>query len=91
MPYQVMLDRYQQTIRELHIEKLKDRNLFDLSGGQKQTIAFASVYALNPDIFVLDEPSSNLDPEAIQELRRLLLLIKAQGKRLLYPNTAFTS
>ena len=53
MPYQVMLDRYQQTIRELHIEKLKDRNLFDLSGGQKQTIAFASVYALNPDIFVL--------------------------------------
>lgn len=41
MPYQVMLDRYQQTIRELHIEKLKDRNLFDLSGGQKQTIAFA--------------------------------------------------
>ena len=36
MPYQVMLDRYQQTIRELHIEKLKDRNLFDLSGGQKQ-------------------------------------------------------
>ena len=66
--------------RELHIEKLKDRNLFDLSGGQKQTIAFASVYALNPDIFVLDEPSSNLDPEAIQELRRLLLLIKAQGK-----------
>ena len=80
LPYQVMLDRYQQTIRELHIEKLKDRNLFDLSGGQKQTIAFASVYALNPDIFVLDEPSSNLDPEAIQELRRLLLLIKAQGK-----------
>ena len=50
MPYQVMLDRYQQTIRELHIGKLKDRNLFDLSGGQKQTIAFASVYALNPTI-----------------------------------------
>ena len=83
MPYQVMLDRYQQTIQELHIEKLMDRNLFDLSGGQKQTIAFASVYALNPDIFVLDEPSSNLDPEAIQELRRLLLLIKAQGKTII--------
>ena len=83
MPYQMMLDRYQQTLRELHIEKLKGRNLFDLSGGQKQTIAFASVYALNPDIFVLDEPSSNLDPEAIQELRRLLLLIKAQGKTII--------
>ena len=54
-----------------------------MSGGQKQTIAFASVYALNPDIFVLDEPSSNLDPDAIQELRRLLLLIKAQGKTII--------
>lgn len=75
IPYQTMLQRYQQTIQELHIEKLQNRNLFDLSGGQKQTIAFASVYALNPDIFVLDEPSSNLDPDAIQELRRLLLLI----------------
>ena len=83
MPYPVMMDRYQQTVRELHIEKLRDRNLFDLSGGQKQTIAFASVYALNPDIFVLDEPSSNLVPEAIQELRRLLLLIKAQGKTII--------
>ena len=83
LPYQTMLQRYQQTIQELHIEKLQNRNLFDLSGGQKQTIAFASVYALNPDIFVLDEPSSNLDPEAIQELRRLLLLIKAQGKTII--------
>lgn len=48
-----------------------------------KAIAFASVYALNPDIFVLDEPSSNLDPDAIQELRRLLLLIKAQGKTII--------
>lgn len=82
-PYEQIKEKYEQTIRELHIEELKDQNLFDLSGGQKQTIAFASVYALNPDIFVLDEPSSNLDPEAIQELRRLLLLIKAQGKTIL--------
>lgn len=81
--YSQMKKRYQQTIQELHIEKLQGRDLFSLSGGQKQTIAFASVYALNPDIFVLDEPSSNLDPEAIQELRRLLLLIKAQGKTIL--------
>lgn len=65
LPYPQMVQRYEATIRELHIEKLKNRELFELSGGQKQTIAFASVYALNPDIFVLDEPSSNLDPEAI--------------------------
>ena len=78
-----MVQRYEATIRELHIEKLKNRELFELSGGQKQTIAFASVYALNPDIFVLDEPSSNLDPEAIEELRRLCLLIKEMGKTII--------
>ena len=82
-PYQEMNERYLKTIQELHIEKLQNRYLFDLSGGQKQTIAFASVYALNPDIFVLDEPSSNLDPAAIEELRRLLCLIKAQGKTII--------
>lgn len=83
VPYKQMQDRYQKTISELHIEKLVNRNIFDLSGGQKQTIAFASVYAPNPDIFVLDEPSSNLDPDAIKELQRLLLLIKSQGKTIL--------
>lgn len=83
IPYLQMLKQYEKTIQELHIENLKSRELFDLSGGQKQTIAFASVYALNPDIYVLDEPSSNLDPEAISELRRLLLLIKAQGKTII--------
>lgn len=81
--YEHIKERYEKTIKELHIEKLQGRELFELSGGQKQTIAFASVYALNPDIFVLDEPSSNLDPEAIEELRRLLLFIKEQGKTIL--------
>ena len=80
LPYEKMKERYDETVRELKIENLVDRNIFELSGGQKQTIAFASVYALHPDIFVLDEPSSNLDPEAIDELCRLLKLIKSQGK-----------
>ena len=83
IPYGQIKSRYEKTIKELHIEKLQGRELFSLSGGQKQTIAFASVYALNPDIFVLDEPSSNLDPEAIQELKRLLMFIKKQGKTIL--------
>lgn len=81
--YDQIKEQYEKTIKDLHIEKLQGRELFELSGGQKQTIAFASVYALNPDIYVLDEPSSNLDPEAIQELRRLLLFIKEQGKTIL--------
>ena len=65
---------------ELQIEKLRGRNIFELSGGEKQKIAFASVYAMNPEIYLLDEPSSNLDVDTIAELKQHLRLIKAQGK-----------
>lgn len=72
--------RVEQTGRELQIEKLRGRNIFELSGGEKQKIAFASVYAMNPEIYLLDEPSSNLDVDTIAELKQHLRLIKAQGK-----------
>ena len=70
MPYQVMLDRYQQTIQELHIEKLKDRNLFDLSGGQKRRVAIAGVMALRPKVLILDEPTAGLDPKGREDILR---------------------
>lgn len=60
-----------------------DRNIFELSGGEKQKIAFASVYAMDPEIYLLDEPSSNLDMASIAELREHLGLIKNQGKTIL--------
>ena len=68
---------------DLHIEKLRGRNIFELSGGEKQKIAFASVYAANPDIFVLDEPSSNLDFHSVLELKKLIERIKQQGKTII--------
>lgn len=72
--------RVTQTAAALHIENLLGRNIFALSGGEKQKIAFASVYAMNPSVYLLDEPSSNLDGAAIGELREHLRLIKSQGK-----------
>jgi energy-coupling factor transport system ATP-binding protein len=82
-PPEELSARVEQTTEELHIQKLRARNIFELSGGEKQKIAFASVYAMNPDIYLLDEPSSNLDMTAIQELREHLRLIKKQGKTIL--------
>ena len=73
----------EQTTEDLHIQSLRGRNIFELSGGEKQKIAFASVYAMNPEIYLLDEPSSNLDMTSIQELREHLQLIKGQGKTIL--------
>jgi len=65
---------------ELGIENLLGRNIFKLSGGEKQIIAFASAYAAEPEIYVLDEPSSNLDNISVARLKELLHYIKSQGK-----------
>ena len=80
VPQTQMERRVAETAKALHIENLLGRNIFALSGGEKQKIAFASVYAMNPEVYLLDEPSSNLDMTAIGELREHLRLIKSQGK-----------
>lgn len=51
-----------------------------MSGGEKQSLAFASVYAMNPSIFVLDEPTANLDAGAIDTLRQQIIQIKKEGR-----------
>ena len=73
----------ERVVTDLHIEKLRGCSIFDLSGGEKQKIAFASVYAANPDIFVLDEPSSNLDFHSVLELKNLIEKIKRQKKTII--------
>ena len=68
--------RIKNTINELDIEKLEDRDVFSMSGGEKQLLAFASVYAMNPQIYVLDEPSANLDIAAMEKLSERMKVIK---------------
>lgn len=80
VPQEKMRQCVAETAAALHIENLLGRNIFALSGGEKQKIAFASVYAMEPEIYLLDEPSSNLDMTAIGDLRAHLQRIKSQGK-----------
>ena len=80
MSLQEMQNRLEKTCNDLKINNLLNKSIFKISGGEKQKIAFASVYAINPDIYVLDEPSSNLDYESIVELKQYLSLLKKQGK-----------
>lgn len=80
VPQTQMAHRVAETAQALRIEELLGRSIFALSGGEKQKIAFASVYAMNPSVYLLDEPSSNLDMVSIDALREHLRLIKAQGK-----------
>lgn len=71
--------RIKNTINELDIEKLEDRDVFSMSGGEKQLLAFASVYAMNPQIYVLDEPSANLDIAAMEKLSERMKVINEKG------------
>lgn len=67
----------------MNIDVLRDRSLFGLSSGEKQRLAVASIYAMDTDVIVLDEPTANLDGETIQNLRELLFTLKAEGKTLI--------
>lgn len=71
--------RVEDTITELDMENLADRNVFSMSGGEKQLLAFASVYAMDPEVYVLDEPSANLDATGIDKLCKRLEVIKNNG------------
>jgi energy-coupling factor transport system ATP-binding protein len=68
---------------QLNRERLRDKSLFELSSGEKQQLAVASICAIGTDVIILDEPTANLDDEAIQSLRRLLSSLKAEGKTLI--------
>ena len=72
--------RVSDTVDALHLQELQARNIFSLSGGQKQLLAFGSVYAMGPEIFVLDEPTANLDQDAIARLHDQIAGLKRQGR-----------
>ena len=78
-----ILQRIESTVNALHLEPLMGRSLFDLSGGQKQKIACASVAVAGNKIILLDEPSANLDLQTIEELAGLLKKWKAEGKTII--------
>jgi energy-coupling factor transport system ATP-binding protein len=80
LPPAEIRERVAGAVAALGIEDLVDRNIFALSGGEKQLVALASVYALGPEIFVLDEPSSNLDVRACRGLAARLFALKEAGK-----------
>ena len=76
-------DRVKRVAAQLKLEPLLDRSIFSLSGGEKQKIACGSAAAIDPDVYVLDEPSSNLDAYAIADFRQLLFTLKSQGKTII--------
>jgi energy-coupling factor transporter ATP-binding protein EcfA2 len=72
--------RVAESLELVGLGGLETRPTFALSGGQKQRLAIASILSMNPSIFVLDEPTSELDPQGTVEVYDVLLKLKDLGK-----------
>jgi len=79
LPSLEIQQKVEECISIFEIKDLMNKSIFNLSGGEKQRVAFASACVLNPKILVLDEPTSNLDYKAIAFLREMILKMKKQG------------
>ncbi len=74
-----IVDRSIESLRRVGIEELIDRNPQRLSGGQSQRVALASVLAMQPDVLVLDEPTSQLDPHGAEAVFDIVANMKSRG------------
>ena len=83
LPQEKIQQRVDEAFRVFHLERLKGRNVYELSSGERQLISILSAWAMDTDIFLLDEPTANLDFTATQQLKAILLALKKQGKMLL--------
>ena len=78
-----IIERVNYVYRESGLDKLKDRNVFELSSGERQLVAILSAWALNVPLLLLDEPTANLDYAAIEYLKELLKRLKSLGYTLI--------
>jgi energy-coupling factor transport system ATP-binding protein len=83
VPRQEMIERVRRTMEITRIIELKDKYPHELSGGQKQRVAIASILALEPEILILDEPTSDLDPVGKSEVFSMLAELKRAGRTII--------
>ena len=76
VPRQEMITRIEEALAEVRMSEFKGKEPARLSGGQKQRVALASILALRPDIIILDEATSMLDPNGRQEVIAAIRKIK---------------
>lgn len=83
VPKNEMIERVIEAAKLLKIEALLENNPNRLSGGQRQRVAFASIIVMDTDVFVIDEPTSQLDPEGTERIFEIIKMLKEQGKTII--------
>jgi cobalt/nickel transport system ATP-binding protein len=84
VPLDIAQERAEQTLAYLGIGYLKERSVYMLSGGEKKKVAIASVLTMNPDVILVDEPLSSLDPKTQTFFIELLLELNHAGKTIVF-------
>ena len=75
----IIQKQYCNAVERFEIQELLSKSIFDLSSGEKQKVALASVYTAGVSVYVLDEPSANLDDIGTEQLKNVLTALKEQG------------
>ena len=79
VPVEEIVERVESIMKLTNIEALAMKNPFELSGGQAQRVALASVIVLEPDVLIIDEPTSQLDPQGTEAVFEIIELMKKKG------------
>ena len=72
-----------EVMKTTNIESLALRNPFQISGGQMQRVALASVIVLEPDVLIIDEPTSQLDPDGTESVFEVIKTMKQKHKTII--------
>ncbi|MCF0134957.1 MAG: ABC transporter ATP-binding protein [Lachnospiraceae bacterium] len=83
MEKEAMIHRILEVSKELDIEDLLQKDPNAMSGGQRQRVAFASILAMDQDIMVIDEPTSQLDPQTTEKVFDIIGQLKNSGKTII--------
>ncbi|HMD82099.1 MAG TPA: ABC transporter ATP-binding protein, partial [Anaerolineales bacterium] len=83
LPREEILARVEGALQRLKIEYLRDRETFNLSGGEKQKVALAGLLAMNASILLLDEPLASLDPASAYEALEVFRSLADEGKTIM--------
>lgn len=83
VPKKEMIQKVIDIAKLLKIEHLLQNDPNRLSGGQRQRVAFASIIAMDTEVFVIDEPTSQLDPQGTESIFEIIHTLKEQGKTII--------